>query len=653
MPTEPPPSSLENRRWWLYAWISAAVFALLTCYVSWFRWATYQYASFDLAFYVQGFHQCLQGRFDVSLLGVPILGNHAEPLIFVLVPLFALVPHPMLLVVAQNLALATMAPVGYRIARRLGLAPRPAFLLGLAAVLAPATGFVALHEFHPEALSAPLLLLLFEARLRRSLGGFWLWFVLVLACKENLALLLIAYCAMIALADWIGGRWRDSVQWAILPALAAAAWFLLYALVISPAINAGNVDYASLYSHLGGSPTEILTNFIIRPNLAIGALGKSLATGDLVWGLLLPFLCLPLLRPQWLIVAAPLLAQHLLSWRASEWSIHYHYAAPLIPILWMATVETIADRPFRDAAWKRFAPAALLLGCLVGTLWIGPLRQVAIQLNNTDAAWERARVASELVEKIPPDASVTAPMPYLSHLAQRRELHSLHHVLKGLKTLSRNRLEPFPPTDYVLIDYGDPATFNRSAGFYHPALYGQNGESLPSSDMLLQHFLTQAPYHPTLVNAFALLERRTTLATSANGADQSPLLTLADNTHLDQITLDAARLLRPDRAMPMSLVWTFPVERELIPWAVLRLENTTTGAVTLVPKGLSMPSASEATVVEDWNVVAPRSLAAGQYRARLVFVDMPTMLWRDDASLEPPTPATHLGSVELGLLKAD
>ena len=62
------------------------------------------------------------------------------------------------------------------------------------------------------------------------------------------------------------------------------------------------------------------------------ALWHGLTGGDLAWGLLVPFLLLPVLRPRWLIMSAPIFLQHLLSWRQSEWSMHYHYAAPLLPL---------------------------------------------------------------------------------------------------------------------------------------------------------------------------------------------------------------------------------------------------------------------------------------------------------------------------------
>ena len=300
--------------------IFAVTFALATFAVSWFRWATFQYRTFDLAFYVQALWNLLHWKFHVSLLNVPLLGEHASVIVLPIAPLFAILPHPMLLVALQSIALASMAPVGFRIGRHLGLDPGTSAILALTALLLPATGFVALHEFHPEAFSAPFLFLLFEARLRKSLGAHWLWFLAVLSCKENMPLLLIAYCAVSALENHkLGPRWL--LHWCALPMLTAAGWLVLYGGVISPRLNAGNVEFIALYSHLGSSPGDIIAKFFTDPGTAAAALGRALSQGNLLWALLFPLLLLPLLRPRWLLIAAPILLQHLLSWRSSEWTV--------------------------------------------------------------------------------------------------------------------------------------------------------------------------------------------------------------------------------------------------------------------------------------------------------------------------------------------
>src|SRR5438093_7555101 len=87
----------------------AAVFAAATTWCSYLRWTNFGYRTFDVAFYVQGLWLAMHGKSHVSLLNVPILGNHVEPIVFALLPLFALVPHPITLVAIQNTALASMA----------------------------------------------------------------------------------------------------------------------------------------------------------------------------------------------------------------------------------------------------------------------------------------------------------------------------------------------------------------------------------------------------------------------------------------------------------------------------------------------------------------------------------------------------------------
>jgi uncharacterized membrane protein len=245
------------------------------------------------------------------------MGNHAEPIVALFLPIFALIPHPMTLVVLQALALATMPFTAWSIAQRKGLDRFTGGCLALLLVVMPATGFIAIHEFHPEALAAPLLLLLIEARVAQRLRGYWLWFGLALACKENIALLLIAWCVVHA---WLDRRrsFSEQCRWNAVPMLVAAGWLFLYGAWISPLLNGGRVDYLELYSHLGRTPAEIVMNFFVEPQRAASALWRAITHGNMAWSLLLCFLGLPLLRPQWLLICAPILLQHLLSSRSSN-----------------------------------------------------------------------------------------------------------------------------------------------------------------------------------------------------------------------------------------------------------------------------------------------------------------------------------------------
>ncbi|PYK57150.1 MAG: hypothetical protein DME43_15910, partial [Verrucomicrobia bacterium] len=366
-------------------------------------------------------------------------------------------------------------------------------------------------------------------------------------------------------------------RWYIWPMILALIWFLLCAYVITPALNSGNIDYVALYDQLGTSPGNILINAFARPQLIGRALLHSLTHGNLLWALLFPFLCLPVLRPRWIVIAAPILLQHLLSWRSSEWMIYFHYAAPLLPLFWIASVEAIAASDY----WKRvpsFVSRAtawlVIVGCVAAQIWVGPLGRIV----TTTADWlgagqERAR-KNAFIAQIPPASSVVAPLSYLSHLAMREKLYSLHYILKGLKTLSRSSYEPPSSTDFVLIDYRDSATFDPGAGFYHPTMKTVDGRIIPSSDRLLHDFLKKAAWTADEQDELTLLRNLGSRKAPVTDDQSSPA-----NDEPGVLSIGATRLLSigtadefvsRSRPLEVHLRWKFQGERDVFPWMLLR-----------------------------------------------------------------------------------
>ena len=631
----------------------AALFFLICTWTSYARWANFQYRSFDLAYYVQAIWQLIHGRLDVSVENVPLLGNHVEPIVFLFVPLFAVFRHPMLFVAVQNAALATMPLVGYNIAKRLGLDGKRACLLSAALLLAPAAGYIAIHEFHPEALVAPFLLLMLQARAAKSIRRHWLWFVAVLACKENMAPLLIVYCATQCIAERNRGL-AEVRRWYVWPMILALIWFLLCAYVITPALNSGNIDYVALYDQLGTSPGNILVNAFARPQLIGKALLQSLTHGNLVWALLFPFLCLPLLRPRWIVIAAPILLQHLLSWRSSEWMIYFHYAAPLLPLFWIASVEAIAASDH----WKhvplfvsRVTAWLVIVGCVAAQIWVGPLgRIVTATADWLGAGQERAR-KNAFIAQIPPASSVVAPLSYLSHLAMREKLYSLHYILKGLKTLSRSSYEPPSSTDFVLIDYRDSATFDPGAGFYHPTMKTVDGRIIPSSDRLLHDFLKKAVWTADEQDDLTLLRnlRSTVTAEQSSPADEEPGVFSIGATRLLSIGT-TGEIVSRSQPLEVHLRWRFQGERDVFPWMLLRLSRDEKVTVALLVKGLCVPEATEGIYTETWRVVTAERLLPGDYSLEALFVDNSKRAWFETTSggggdstlLSPPVSLGHI-----------
>ena len=591
----------------------ALLFAGFVFLVSWWQWWTFQYGTFDVAFYVQALWLALRNEWTVSLLNVPLMGNHAEPIVFLITPLFAIFPHPMTFVAVQTLAFATMPFTAWRIARRLEIERPAAICLALATILTPATLSIGIYEFHPEALAAPLLLLLIEARLAERYGRFWLWFVMVLSVKENMALLLVVFCAVWAVLDWKRGRaWL--LRWDLVPLGVAAGWLLICGKVISPALNAGNVDYLQLYGHLGTSGGDILVKFFTEPSRLFKALHVALTQGDLLPAMLLPFLLLPLLRPRWLLIAGPLLAQHLLSWRYSEWSLGAHYPAPLIPLFWIAAAEAIT----RIRAQKTVA-AVLLAACILAHLRWGAARDLAGEVPNLAARIEEREWKAGMIRDVPDSASVTAAVPYLSHLATREKLVSLHHVLKGLKTLSTSTYTPPPASEDVIIDYADTLTFSTVAGYYHPRMRTDAASEVASSDRLLHDYLRPHAWSAHSRNQLTVLTR----GAPAPAPPAGPTPVVFDET----ATLTSMQLVRDlPGAMHFRLGWQFTGERTRFPWMMLVLSD----GEHLYPfvKGASAPQAGPGAAGEDWTFIFPSWMRPRSYAAFVLFYDASEAAWK-------------------------
>jgi uncharacterized membrane protein len=613
------------------------------------RWANFEYRTFDLAYYVQALWQLIHGRFEVSVQGVPLLGNHVEPIVFLIAPLFLLVRHPMVLVVVQNALLASMGPVAFAIARRLGLDRTAALLLGAALLLTPAAGYIALHEFHPEALAAPFLLLLIHARLRGSLHAHWGWMIALLACKENMALLVAAYCVGHVIAE----RKRPFAElraWYLWPLALSLLWFVACTRVITPALNSGNIDYLALYDRLGASAGDILLKAVTEPSRILAALSQSLMYGNLVWALLLPFLALPLLRPRWLLIASPILLQHLLSWRSSEWTIFFHYAAPLLPLFWIALAESVAALSGRASvpiAVRRAAPFLVLGACLTAQIILGPARGIILTAENWFMREEdRARKAA-FIRQIPPDASVLAPLPYLSHLALREKLFSLHYVLKGLKTLSRSTYEPPPPTDVILVDYDDTATFDPDAGYYHPAMKTVDGRVIPSSEQLFHEFLKSRSWSTNSVNELTLLQQ-TAPAPDLPAISDDPSGVEASATLLS-CTKSGDVLSGPGLEITTKLNLRHP--RDAFPWLFLKLTPRDQGKSIILSRGLCSPQSAAGMVEETWRITPSRRIPAGDYTVEALFVDNSKRAWAETSGGNDSQAFLFFPPVSLGELR--
>ncbi len=442
----------------------AALFSTL-CAIK-YHW--FLYTDFDLAIFSQATGGILRGTLFSSIRGMVWPGDHQSLILFLIAPLYALFRHPITLLTLQSVALAGGAFPVWRLARR-ELGPgAPAVMAAALYLLYPALGYVNLFEFHPEALATPLLLAALEGAWAGAPRRAWTFAALALLTREDVTLAV----AGLALAVTLARRPRARAVALGLVGLAAVVAVVDFGVLRPWLGGGGEAEYGRMYAAWGDTPGAIVLHLLREPWNAVAALFST--PGDpsdgrlklLYWlHLLLPLAGLSLLRPVLLLPAAPILIEHLLSSRMPQHTIVYQYTSLVTPFLVAAAVLGAARVAGHRAARARAVMLAALGAGLVAQVMFGPLvgvgalqgvsRPQSIVPDDGDRALQPVR--ERMVARIPRHGGVVAGFEFLPRLADRDDVHSIHHLLGGHFTYSQKAYPVPGGIVAVLADVGSSA----------------------------------------------------------------------------------------------------------------------------------------------------------------------------------------------------
>lgn len=347
--------------------------------------------------------------FDSSIYPVNYLGIHFSPTLIVFVPPYLIWPDTRLLLLAQTVAIALGAVPLFLLARRWIGPGGPVGTAGLLALLNPYNLFLALTDFHPDALALPLLGAAFygfeTSRRRLGLAAT----ALLVLVREDYAL------AAAGLGLYLLGRRADRRL-----GLAVFAGALLYlGLMIGwviPAISGRPYGFADLNPELGAGPFGLITGILTNPAATLAHLVSTPRPEYAVW-LIGPLAGLPLLRPRHLLPGAPLLLRNLLAAHPSRVWINRHYQAAVLPAFVLAAIAALAwlPRPWarRLGAVALAATLAFNAYALIGLIGSG---EIPLRPAPRDTAYREA------LARVPAEAAVAAGNRIGSHLAARRSL---------------------------------------------------------------------------------------------------------------------------------------------------------------------------------------------------------------------------------------
>lgn len=278
----------------------------------------------------------------------------------------------------------------YALARKRLRSEAKGLLFGCAYLLYPAHQWSITYEFHPDTFATPLLFTALYALQAKRLRLYIAALVLTALIKESAGVAIIAV-----------GAWAFFPQRKVgaLTALFGAVMLAISMLTVR-CFNGGQPSpYMVYFQHFGASPSAVLNNFARHP---LAFMADVLQIGNLYYaGLLLLGLCfLPLLAPETLLLAAPLLLINFLSGRPGMHTIEEYYNSFLTPFLFLGAIvgfERMEKRWF--TRW--FIRVNLPLWALTG-LPLSPLARPIAELYSTKPPPQAIAECRAAISLLPP-----------------------------------------------------------------------------------------------------------------------------------------------------------------------------------------------------------------------------------------------------------
>lgn len=377
----------------LVVYLGIAVYIVLISYYTLLKYLTFHTHAADLGIFAQAlastlyYHRLFYESVDVAIIprpgpiGYSFLDVHFSPTLFLFLPIYAVCPSPITLLVTQTILIALGALPIYWLGRYLGRDWLGAFF-AIIYLMNPLVQGVNSFDFHMEAVFMPLALYLTYFLIRREWRIYYPVLLLTLGTIEFAPIpiaLLGLYYVVVNLR-----RRRELVHGVLTIAISIAV--LLIALWTKAILNPLGPTTAS---PLSGLPEQYASSFsfgilisVIKDPLLIPRLYSVYGTEKFLYFLELyaPTAFTSFLDP----LVLPSLAWPLASFLTSDviyYSPFFQYSSFSIPFIITASLMALSKTPIE---WQRRLMALVLISTLVVLLGVSPLIHFQYQLTRTD-----------------------------------------------------------------------------------------------------------------------------------------------------------------------------------------------------------------------------------------------------------------------------
>lgn len=378
----------------------------------------------------------------VTLMGRNLLGDHASLVMFLVVPLYWIVPGTETLLAVQSIVVAAGAIPIYLFARRRLDSQLAAIVFALSWLMNPAVNGANLENFHPDSFLALFLPLALWALFNRRWRIYVVAVILCMSVKEDVSLVLVPLGALVAL--------RGDVRRGLLTMAAAVAaslagmYLLMKPLIGVPTRNGWRIPY-------GG-----VSGFVAKVFTDPGEVWRYLTSEGrafYLWQMTAPFAYVFALAPEVALVSVFVVAGNIVSNFWYQFHIGYHYSLVAVPALVFASVVGVS-RLHRDN--RPIAVAMVLAATVASAVMWTTLPFARHDIAHWSSDFPVAVAARDIMTEVPEQAVVSVFHSLAPHMAHRTEIYQFPNpfrvVLYGTDlSLEGSRNSAADRVEYVVL----------------------------------------------------------------------------------------------------------------------------------------------------------------------------------------------------------
>jgi len=443
--------------------------------------------AWDLGIFNQSFWTTLHnGRFfysTVELLVNPsgsFFGTHFSPIVFLVLPFYAIYPAPQSLLVIQSFVLALGAVPLYALAKRVGKYRVFALSFVLAYMLYPALQGINWFDFHVEIFLPLFFFSVFYFFEAQNWKPYFLFIFLSLTCEEHAAFI-VAFIGLLAvlqyrkhLAEELRKKnFKDTLFLVSFFTIAVAILWYAVVVVVRGAVFPVNPAFistfnaASNWSILGVQNPIMIPFYLFRyPANAAAALSYDIPLKvSYLIALFGPLAFMSFFKVRYLLPTVPWLVLALFSNYQPYYTILFQYPAYVIAFIFIAAIYAptaiyaVGSNGGNNLRGLEKRLAILLAFSLIAFLFVSPLSPTVAILypsSGVSPVSQRDNLVHQLLAYIPGNASVLADNALFPQVSSRSNAYVIPTIPSIWNDHSAD-VENFTNTvldqvDYLIVD---------------------------------------------------------------------------------------------------------------------------------------------------------------------------------------------------------